>query len=103
MSYRGVVLAFNSRYDSSTCREYNSKIFASLSLSPTRGSKKDDHAALKTLIERFELLAPIVSLCDRDSESKSRILLQATSGEDWVLHAEAKLSYPYDFAKVFDS
>lgn len=103
ISYRGIIDAFNSWYDSPIWREENSNFLPSLPLASTSGSEKDDHAGLKALIERIELLAPIAALQDRDSEDKSRIFLLAVSVEVCYLQAEAKLSYPYDFAAVVDA
>lgn len=50
----------------------------------------------------MELVDLISTLRDRDSTPKSRILLNAVSGEGWYLPTESKLIYPYDFAAVID-
>lgn len=101
--YRGVVEAFNSRYDSSTRREGNRKMLSALSLASTRVAERVNHAALKTVVERIDLLVPISAMEDLESEAKYRVLLNAVSGEGWYLHDESKLSYTYDFAKVIDA
>lgn len=80
MSYRDIILAFNPNYDSPTRREENIKILSTLSLTSTRGTERDHHAALKELIERIELLATMSAIWYRDSEAKSRILLYAIFG-----------------------
>lgn len=102
-SYRGIMATFNARYDSPTRREHNTKISSSLFLASTRGNERDDHSALKALIEQIALLAPIAARRDCESEAKSRILLKAVSGDKWYFHAGSKLSYVYDFPTVVDA
>lgn len=103
ITYSCLVQSFHGRYDSQSPGEDKSKIIAGLTLSGTRPKDCNDHTAIKTLIEKIEMLPPIAAIRDRDTYAKSRTLLQAVSVEACYVHAEAKLTYPYDFASVVDA
>lgn len=76
-SYSSVVLVSRSRYDDPIRRGDNSKLLTTLSLLGTHKTDENDHSALKRLVKRIELLAPISVLRNRDPEAKYRLLLQA--------------------------
>lgn len=57
LSYRILIHAFDTRFASPTRCEENSKILASLSLDNSMGEEKDEHSALKRIIERVAILA----------------------------------------------
>lgn len=56
-------------------------ILPSLTQASTRAKECDDQSALRSLIENIEMLRPIAAAQDRDSEEKSRILLNAVANE----------------------
>lgn len=103
MSYCSDIDTFKEKYDSPTPREETRKIMSSLSLTLKRGIGKDDHAALKSLIERREVLAPMIALPDLDSEAKSWIFLLALYAETRYPHDEENIAYPYIFGAVVDA
>lgn len=78
-TYQVMVRTFTTRYDSPTRVEENSVLLSSLTLQATRQEDDDDHADLKSLVERIEQLIPVVAVWDRGSEANSRILLQAVA------------------------
>lgn len=49
------------------------------------------------------MLSPISAVRDREADVKTRILLHDVSAEPLYLHAEAKFTYPCDFASIVDA
>lgn len=53
--------AFTNHYDSPTLREENSKLLSTLSVQEVSKEGDDEYAALKLLMQRIELIAPVAA------------------------------------------
>lgn len=62
----------------------------------------DEHAALKSLMQRIKQVIRVTVPLDCASKSKSRIIVRSVGTETWYMHAQSRLSFHYNVTEVVD-